>query len=87
MEPPTTPTNLPLAIKSSPSKLQGTSVQRNKLSKYIKGYVHEDLVIQGFNNGFSLGFTGNVQLKWAENSKNVKDNEQLILSKINKEIS
>ena len=57
------------------------------MSKYIKGYVHEDLVIQGFNNGFSLGFTGNVQLKWAENSKNVKDNEQLILNKINKEIS
>ena len=63
-----------------------TPVQIDKLKIYIDGYKYAKYIIDGFVNGFTLGFESPIDLKNAENARDIYDNEKLVQAKLQEEL-
>ena len=57
------------------------------LAAYLSGCDDAEYIIQGFTEGFRIGFVGPHVHSYARNHKSVTDNEQVFASKISKELS
>ena len=63
-----------------------TPIQVNKLALILRDYPNKHFLISGFTNGFSLMYDGPPLQYEIPNNKSAKENETLVLEKINKEI-
>ena len=61
-------------------------IKVNILKTLLKDYHNRDYIIEGFTNGFSLGYLGDKCPTMGTNKSSVKDNMQIVQSKIEKEI-
>ena len=76
-------TNLPLPQRDNKVV---TPIKVIKYSPLVKGFHHDKYLIEGFSNGFRLGYTGPRQFCSSENSKTALECFEITNTKLNKEI-
>lgn len=70
------------------SNLAPTPINKETLEQFLHSYLHKDAEIlhDGFNNGFSLHYSGPIVSRVAGNLKSAEQNPEVVKAKLDKEV-